>query len=145
MEKNSKTEREWDWKKLRLRWKNKKEGWTWKAWQIGLISLYFFPSPSLLPPVFLHLFYSQRGLPQPRKKSARSELADPSVGWLIAEVSLCQMTNRVSLPITNLPAGAPPWFVYFALKQGNTQTHPPFYFLPNTISHSQSVRWEKCQ
>lgn len=67
----------------------------------------FFPSPSLLPP-FLHLFYSHRGLPQPRKKSARSELADPSVNWLIAEVSLCQMTNRVSLPITNLPAGASP-------------------------------------
>lgn len=66
------------------------------------------PSPSLPPPVFLHLLYSQRGLPQPKKKSARSELAGPSVGWLIAEVSLCQMTNRVSLPITNLPAGAPP-------------------------------------
>lgn len=86
-----------------------------------------------LPPCFF-FFFIQRWLPHlssPKKKSqSRSLLASrgPSAGWLIVEVSLCQMTNRVSLPVANLPAGAQPQFVYSPPKQGNTKTHPPFLF-----------------
>lgn len=43
-----------------------------------------------------------------RKSQPPFKLAGPSAGWLIAEVSLCQMTNRVSLSLPNPPAGAQP-------------------------------------
>lgn len=66
-------------------------------------SSYLPPSSFFSPPLCT---FSEGSLGQ--TKSARSELAGPSVSWLIAEVSLCQMNNRVSLPITNLPARARP-------------------------------------
>lgn len=106
-------------------------------------SIFFLP-PSLLL-FFLHRFVDSASAPSAKQKSARSELAGPLVSWLIAEVSLCQMNNRVSLPITNLPARAWPWFVYSALRQGDAKTHPPLLFPPKPNLHQQSVRCEKYQ
>lgn len=51
------------------------------------------------PPFPVSILYSE-------KRAAHSQLDGPATAWLIAAVSLCQMTNRVSVAITNLPGGA---------------------------------------
>lgn len=48
-----------------------------------------------------------------------------SLGCLIAEVSLCQMTNRVSFLATELPTSAQQPLVYSSLKQGYPKMQRP--------------------
>lgn len=51
-----------------------------------------------IPSQYAVILYSE-------KRAARSQLDGPATARLIAAVSLCQMTNRVSVAITNLPGG----------------------------------------